>query len=86
MRLLSAYFNPAAVEVPALGQTLSVFFPAFAALGSSCQELLSSAALPAAQQAMREAQGLPSSKNPAPRVLLYVLQQLQVRRCRYDTK
>ena len=77
-RLLSAFFHPAAAAAPALGQTLSIFFPAFAALGPQSRELLGLAALPAAQQAMTEAQGLAGSKNPAPRLLLYVLQQLQV--------
>ena len=55
-----------------------MFFPAFASLGPRAQELLGQAALPAAQQAMAEAQGLAGAKSPAPRLLLYVLQQLQV--------
>lgn len=77
--LLSAYFHHAADSMPRLGQCLSVFFPAFAAAGPASRRLICAAAIPAARMAISQApSGTAPSKVPAPRLLQYVLQMLQV--------
>ena len=76
--LLCTYFHPSAEAAPRLGQCLSVFFPAFAALSVASQRLLSAAAIPAARCATSTTPaGLPVSKAPTPRLLRYLSQLLQ---------
>ena len=78
--LLSAYFSPAAESVPGLSQCLSIFFPAFASAGAASHRILCSSAIPAARLTIIDAAaGVPASKVPAPRLLRYISQLLEVR-------
>jgi len=76
--LLAAFHDPATEAAPAARQCLSVFFAAYAAgRRPACVASLAAAALPAARAALAAGGG--PVRSPAPRVLRFVLQLLQVR-------
>ena len=75
-QLLVAHFDPQTEHAGRLRQCLTVFFPAYAEAGADRQQLLGRAMLPAVHQTLASSG---KGRSPAPLLLRFVLQLLQVR-------
>ena len=75
-QLLVAHFDPQTEQAGRLRQCLTVFFPAYTGAGPDRQQLLGRAMLPAVHQTLASSG---KGKSPAPLLLRFVLQLLQVR-------
>ena len=75
-QLLVAHFDPQTERASRLRQCLTVFFPAYAGAGADKQQLLGRAMLPAVHQTLASSG---KGKSPAPALLRFALQLLQVR-------